>query len=153
MKRYQFRLAHVERVRRIQEEQARAELLASRQRLIEAGADLSRTVDAYEERRSKSPIAGTSQFRSARDRDQMLTMAVIAARSAEANALILVDQRLESWTEAAQAVSALERLDDRHRERHRIEADREEQAELDDLVPPRLAAEKSRLATKKRDKS
>ena len=142
MKRYQFRLAHVERVRRIQEEQARAELLASRQRLMQAGADLSRSVDRYEERRSSSSLSSSSQFRSNRDRDDLLTMAVVAARSAEANALILVDQRLDTWTEAARAVSALERLDDRQRERHQIEADREEQAELDDLVPPRLAAKK-----------
>jgi flagellar export protein FliJ len=142
MKRYQFRLAHVERVRRIQEEQARAELLAARQRLMQAGADLNRSVDRYEERRSSSSLSSSSQFRSHRDRDDLLTMAVVAARSAEANALILVDQRLASWTEAARAVSALERLDERQRERHQIEADREEQAELDDLVPPRLAAKK-----------
>lgn len=142
MKRYQFRLAHVERVRKIQEEQARAELLAARQRLMQAGADLNRQAEAYVERRSKSAAAGTSQFRSHRDRDEMLATAVMAARAAEANALILVDQRLDSWTEAARAVSALERLDERQRERHQIEVDRAEQAELDDLVPPRLVAKK-----------
>ncbi len=142
MKRYQFRLAHVERVRRIQEEQARADLLAARQRLIRAGADLSRNTETYDQRRSTSTRAGTSRFRSDRDHDHLLTMAVVAARAAEANALILVNQKLESWTEAARAVSALERLDERQRERHQIEVDREEQAELDDLVPPRLAAKK-----------
>lgn len=142
MKRYQFRLEHVARVRRIQEDQARAELLAARQRLMQAGADLTRNVEQYEERRSTSTLAPSSQFRSLRDHDDLLTMAVIAARSAEANAMLLVEQRLEGWTEAARAVSALDRLDDRQRERHQHDADREEQAELDDLVPPRLAAKK-----------
>lgn len=142
MKRYQFRLAHVERVRRIQEEQARADLLEAQRQLLDAGAETARAAQIYEQRRSKAASANTSQFRANRDRDRLLSQSVIAARTAEANAMILVNQRMESWTEAAQAVSALERLDERQRERHRLEADREEQAELDDLVPPRLAAKK-----------
>ena len=71
---------------------------------------------------------------------------MLAARAAEANALLLVNQRLEAWTQAASALSAMERLDERMRERHAAEAAREEQIELDDLVAPRLAL-KSREET------
>lgn len=142
MRRYRFRFEHVERVRRIQEEQARAELLASRQRLMQAGADLSRASDTYEARRSGSGLSAASDFRSARDRDALLTAAVVAARVAESNALLVVNQRLDAWTEAASAVSAMERLDERMRERHAADEAREEQAELDDLVAPRLALKK-----------
>ncbi len=146
MKRYHFRFAHVERVRRIQEEQARAELLAARRRLLEAGADVSRAAATYDERRSGGGSSRSGDFRSSRDRDALLSDAVLAARAAEANALLLVNQRLEAWTQAASALSAMERLDERMRERHAAEAAREEQIELDDLVAPRLAL-KSREET------
>jgi flagellar export protein FliJ len=142
VKRYRFRFEHVERVRRIQEERARAELLASRQRLIQAGADLSRASDHYDARRSGSGLSAASEFRSARDRDELLSASVVAARAAEANALLVVNQRLDAWTQAASALSAMERLDERMRDRHAADAVREEQVELDDLVAPRLAVKK-----------
>lgn len=142
MKRYRFRFEHVARVRQIQEEQARADLLAARQRLIQAGADLASRAEQYQARRSQLEMSSSAQFRSDRDRDEVLAMAVIAARSAEANAQLLVGQRLESWTEAAREVAALERLDERMRDRHREEEARKEQAEFDDLVSPRLARRK-----------
>lgn len=140
MKRYRFRFEHVERVRRIQEERARAELLAARHRLIRAGADLSQRVDEYEERRSGLGASNSGVFRSDRERDALLSQSVVAARAAEANALLVVNQRLEAWTEAARAVSAMERLDERMRDRHAADAAREEQLDLDDLVAPRVAA-------------
>ncbi|MDZ7678947.1 MAG: hypothetical protein U5K29_10390 [Acidimicrobiales bacterium] len=142
MKRYRFRFEHVARVRQIQEEQARADLLLARQRLIQAGADLASRAHQYEARRTRTERSSSSQFRSDRDRDDLLSMAVIAARSAEANAQLLLGQQLDAWTEAARKVSAMERLDERMRDRHSVEEAREEQAELDDLVSPRLAARK-----------
>ncbi|MFP3906763.1 MAG: flagellar FliJ family protein [Acidimicrobiales bacterium] len=142
MKRYRFRFEHVARVRQIQEEQARADLLLARQRLIQAGADLASRANQYEARRSRTERSSSSQFRSDHDRDDLLSMAVIAARSAEANAQLLFGQQLDAWTEAARKVSAMERLDERMREQHAIEEAREEQAEMDDLVSPRQAARK-----------
>ncbi|MGY6499373.1 MAG: flagellar export protein FliJ [Acidimicrobiales bacterium] len=140
MKRYSFRLEHVARVRRIQEEQARAELLAARQRLIRAGADLSLRSDEYERNRSAGRRADTRAFRSDRDQDDRLTQAVIAARVAEANARLLVGQRSEEWTHAARELSALERLDERRRAEHAAEELRLDQIDLDELVAPRVAA-------------
>jgi flagellar export protein FliJ len=139
MKRYHFRFAHVERVRRIQEEQARAELLAARRRLMDASAEVAKRSAQYEDRRSGVDPAVTADFRAARGSDDLLTGAVMAARAAEVNARLLVSQRLDAWTSAATALSAMERLDERLRERHALEAAREEQAELDDLVAPRAA--------------
>jgi flagellar export protein FliJ len=149
VKRYQFRFDHVTRVRQIQEDQARAELLAARHRLIQAGADLASRAEQYDQRRSQSSMSTASQFRSHRDRDQLLSMAVVAARAAETNAQLILAQRLEAWTEAARKVQAMERLDERERERHAAEAAREEQAELDDLVAPRVALDKQ--ASRKRE--
>lgn len=140
MKRYTFRLEHVARVRRIQEEQARAELLAARQRLIKAGADLSIRSEEYERGRSSAHRADTRAFRSEREHDERLTQAVIAARVAEANARLLVGQRSQEWTHAARELSALERLDERRRAEHAAEEARHEQIDLDELVAPRVAA-------------
>jgi flagellar export protein FliJ len=140
MKRYRFRFEHVERVRRIQEERARADLLAARHRLIQAGADLSQRADEYETRRSGSGLAASADFCSDRERDGLLSSSVVAARVAEANALLVVNQRLDAWTEAAKALSAMERLDERMRDRHELEVSKEEQADLDDLVAPRVVA-------------
>ncbi len=139
MRRYQFRFEHVARVRRIQEDQARAELLAARHRLLVAEAELASRSDDYRARRSSDASGSTSSFRSLRHQDDLLANAVTAARCAEANARLLVAQRIDVWTEAAQKVAAMERLDERDRERHSTEAAREEQAELDDLVAPRHA--------------
>lgn len=140
MKRYSFRLEHVARVRRIQEEQARAELIAARQRLLRAGADLSLRAEEYDRGRSGAHRVDTRAFRSEREQDQRLSDAVLAARAAEANALLLVGQRSEEWTHAARELSALERLDERRREEHAAEETRVEQIDLDELVAPRVAA-------------
>jgi hypothetical protein len=96
VKRYRFRFEHVAKVRQIQEEQARADLLLARHRLIQAGADLAARAQHYEARRSQSDLASASQFRSERDQDELMAMAVIAARSAEVNARLLVGQKLDS---------------------------------------------------------
>lgn len=140
MKRYRFRLEQVARVRHIQEEQARAELLASRVRLADAGADLSRRLERLDGRtptRGRNTLNG---FRAERTEGELLARAVTAARLAEANARLLVDQRVDEWTAAARETSTLERLDARARADHDAEVAREEQAQLDDLVTSRRAA-------------
>lgn len=141
MKRYQFRFEHVARVRKIQEDQARAELLAARHRLLVAEAELAARSDDYRARLSTETPGSAAVFRSQRHQDDLLATAVTAARCAEANARLAVSQRIDIWTEAARKVAAMERLDERDRERHAADAAREEQAELDDLVAPRHAIE------------
>lgn len=141
MRRYQFRFEHVARVRRIQEDQARAELLAARQRLLAAEAELAARSDDYRARLSTDAAGSSAAFRSHRHQDDLLAASVTAARCAEANARLALGHRIDLWTDAARKVAAMERLDERERERHSAEAAREEQAELDDLVAPRHAVE------------
>lgn len=139
MKRYRFRLEQVARVRRIQEEQARADMLAARQRLIDAGADLSLASQRLDQR-AITTSANAHLFRAERHHDELLTLAVTAARAAEANARLLVGRRTEEWTAAAREVAALERLELRSRAEHQIELDQDAQKQLDDLVSSRTAA-------------
>jgi flagellar protein FliJ len=139
MKRYRFRLEHVARVRRIQEEQARADMLAARQRLIDAGADLSFASQRLDQR-SITRSGHAHLFRAERHHDELLTLAVTAARAAEANARLLVGRRADEWTAAAREVSAIDRLESRARAVHDAEVEKENQKVLDDLVTSRVAA-------------
>jgi flagellar biosynthesis chaperone FliJ len=142
MKRYRFRLDQVSRVRRLQEESARADMLLARQRLIEAGADLSMASERLHQR-SISSSANAHLFRAERHHDERLTLAVTAARAAEANARLLVGRRAEEWTAAAREVSAIDRLEARARAVHDAEHERENQKILDDLVTSRMAARRN----------
>ena len=150
MKRYRFRLEQVARVRRIQEETARADMLAARQRLIEAGADLSLTSERLDQR-ALSHSTNAHLFRAERHHDELLSLAVTAARAAEANARLLVGRRSEEWSAAAREVSAIERLEARSRALHDAEAEREAQKDLDDLVTSRVAARASTQRTTTKD--
>jgi flagellar biosynthesis chaperone FliJ len=147
MKRYRFRLDQVARVRRLQEESARADMLMARQRLIEAGADLSMASERLDQR-SISQSQNAHLFRAERHHDERLTLAVTAARAAEANARLLVGRRAEEWTAAAREVSAIDRLEARARAAHDAELERENQKVLDDLVTSRMAARRNSEGTR-----
>jgi flagellar biosynthesis chaperone FliJ len=140
VKRYRFRLEQVARVRHIQEEQARAELLVARQRLVDAGADLSRRIERLDGRTPRRGRSSVNGFRAERTEGEVLARAVTAARLAEANARLLVHQRVDEWSAAAREVSTLERLDVRSRAEHDADAARDVQRELDDIVTSRRAA-------------
>lgn len=137
MKRYRFRLEQVARVRRIQEEQARNELHMARRRLLDAGTEAAHRAERLEHRSSQSGVLTASSFLAQRFEHQGLAQALLAARSAEANAALLLDSRIEEWMEAARQVSTLERLESRSRTAHQVEVDHEEQKELDDLITTR----------------
>lgn len=147
MKRYRFRLEQVARVRRIQEESARADMLAARQRLIDAGADLSMASERLDQR-SITRSNNAHLFRAERHHDELLTLAVTAARAAEANARLLVGRRTDEWTAAAREVSAIDRLETRARTAHADELEHEDQKVLDDLVTSRVAARRNTEGTR-----
>ncbi|QGG94645.1 hypothetical protein [Actinomarinicola tropica] len=140
MKRYRFRLEQVARVRKLQEDQARAEVMRARQRLIEAGADLSQSIERLDGKPRSSGHLTPGRFRAERTEEELLARAVLAARLAESNARLLVHQRVDEWAAAAREVSTLERLDERARAEHEVAAARDTQIELDDLVTTRRAA-------------
>jgi len=138
VKRYRFRLESVARVRRVREEQARAELLESRRKLDEAHAELQRRLGNYDQR-GRATAASPNSFRAERDRDARMANAVTAAMAAETAARTLVGRRVDEWVAAARESAALDRLDLRRREEHDEEVRRAEQRELDDLAAGRTA--------------
>lgn len=134
MKKYRFRLEAVLRVRRIEEERAQGVLLAAYQALREADAELERRLDHY--RTVTAPDGSVPQhaFIAARSRQDGAASAVVAAGTARLAAEAEVERARQEWTEAAARVKALERLDDRRREEHALEALRQETIVLDEVA-------------------
>jgi flagellar export protein FliJ len=141
MRKFKFRLQSVLRVRRIQEDMARSELLYANA----AARQTERVVDARVVRyRDMDRPAGLQQ-----EPEFALTWftldaaagAVDVARVLQVEALATVAERRAEWSEASMRVAALERLEERQRALHTIEIKRDEDRVTDDLVVSRYARE------------
>lgn len=139
MKRYQFRLEPVLRVRRIEEDVARGALAAAQVQLAEADAWLAATSSRYEGRATPGGPAPATSWLAGRAAVDLAAASVLAAGSRRAEATQQLDQQREALGQARQKVSALERLDERHRDEHAVAARRDEDATVDDLVTSRHA--------------
>src|SRR3974390_1713764 len=121
MKRYQFRLASVLRVRRIQEEQARAPLLPANQSVRAAHLHLASRIGHLESLPKPAAVASTPSFLADQGPlaavSSALSLASVAKQVAEESA---TEKRL-AWQVTAQRVESLERLDDRARSEHALE--------------------------------
>jgi len=132
MKRYRFALEAVLRVRRAQEEAAVFALAAAhatRRRAEEAEAEAVARCDG------NVPTAGvhdSEQFRSERDEAERLAATAMARADAVARAVAEARQRQADWTQAARAVAALERLDERRRQEWAVAEQRAEAAVVDE---------------------
>ena len=143
MKRYQFRLEKVMKVRRIQQDQARAGVVEARRRADEAVAESARRLDAYATCPAPSTAVPAAAFLAARALHELKAQALVIARDGEEAAWEVVSLRLDEWSDAARRVSALERLDARRREEYALELRRDEDAQVDDLVVSRARAGRS----------
>lgn len=139
MKRYTFRLHQVLRVRRIQEDEARAEVLLARRDADLAGRRVRDRLGAYDRFAYTAGAVPAARHLVERARHEVAAGQVTFARDREAQAWRVVADRLEAWTAAAQKVQALERLDERRRAEHALDAQREAEREVDDLVIARSA--------------
>lgn len=138
MKRYRFRLEQVRRVRQVQEDLAAAALGAARQEEAAATAALERRNRAVATR----PRAAGAHDGAVLQAQQVVWEAELRALSAASSALSTasasVAEQRDLWLAASRRVRALELLDERRREEHRIEADRAEASRVDDLVAARF---------------
>jgi flagellar export protein FliJ len=80
-------------------------------------------------------------FIAQRSQADRLAAAVRTAAGREIEAVAVQREKRDDWGVHAQRVASLERLDDRARDEHRIEADREELKLVDDLVTSRFGRE------------
>ncbi len=139
-KRSSFRLQTVLRVRRAQEETARAELARENRQVQAATTGRDHAAQRYREVPVSSGAVAASVFqREAATADlaaATLLDAHVRLSLAEAQAAVALRQ----WREAAQRVEALERLELRRLEEVRTEEARQESASVDDLVTARYIA-------------
>lgn len=140
MKRYAFRLDAVLRLRRAEQEQARASLAAAntelRSLLVQRDQEARRYADLVAGPGALD-VAGLAAERSAAE----LAAASLRAcedRVAEAATRAAIAQ--VAWLEAHRRVLALERLEQRRRAEHEAAVLREEVALVDDLVNARYLA-------------
>jgi flagellar export protein FliJ len=137
MKKFQFRLEPVLRVRRIQEEQARARLMEANRDAAHAAARVEQRLTDYERAPRPAGVLTFEAYERAMFHLDAAAAAVGIARAAHRDAIVEVEARRAAWTEAKQRVATLERLEDRRRLEHAIAARRDEDRLVDDLVVAR----------------
>jgi flagellar protein FliJ len=139
LKRFRFRLEQVLRVRRLQEDMARAALQ-------HANLDARRAADAVNARIEEYGAAARPEGAQTYDTFNRMQShldnaagAITVARGLYLQALGVVEERRAEWAAARQRVAALERLEQRRRDEYDIEARRAEDRLVDDLVVARHA--------------
>lgn len=140
MKKYGFRLESVRRVRRLQEDMAKAALAGANGEVKSAIAAVEARVAGYETRVSNFSAAtvGVDAFMRSRWLDGLAGDALVIARQDQAAAEQRAAERREEWSAKAREVKALDRLDERRREEYRIEYERDLDAQTDDIVTGRF---------------
>jgi flagellar protein FliJ len=133
VKRYRFRLETVLRVRRLEEDAARAGLLAANRAVAQACAGRDRALTHYRGLPAELGPSSTADLRRNRQRAELAAAVLTARQAALDEAAREVVRTREHWMEAVSRVKVLERLDQRRREEHRLEAERAETRFLDDV--------------------
>jgi flagellar export protein FliJ len=135
-----FRLETVLRVRRAQEETARAELARENREVHSAATGRDTAAQRYREVPVSSGPVAVSVFQREAASADLAAATLLDAHTrlslAEAQAAVALRQ----WREAAQRVEALERLELRRLEELRTDDARRESASVDDLVTARYIA-------------
>ena len=137
MKKYKFRLDNVLRVRRTEEDLAKAELARANARVAEAVALVDLRMSHYSSLPAPGGAGSTANFMSIRFRQETAARAVVAAKAARVAALQDAEAYRAAWSQNAQQVAVLERLDDRRRTEPEFEAARQADLEVDDIVVTR----------------
>jgi flagellar biosynthesis chaperone FliJ len=133
MKRYTFNLGTVLRARQLQEDTARAALQRAHMAALAAELAANSSRAHYEELKAPSD----EEFMAHRQRSELAAQAVLGAQDRLAGAREAVTASMSEYVVAAKAVSVLEHLDERRRQEHALATQRQEVAEVDELVTNR----------------
>ncbi|HTL86900.1 MAG TPA: flagellar FliJ family protein [Acidimicrobiia bacterium] len=144
MKRFRFRLEQVLRIRRLQEDQARAALLAAHHDAHLAATRVEQRLATYAERAFPEGPQTYEAFEQTLFMLDSAAGAVELARIAHRESLDVVDDRRADWAATQRRVAALERLEERRREEHALHARRDEDRLVDDIVVARYGRGTSR---------
>ena len=139
MRRYRFRLEPVLRVRRQEQDAARAAVLAATARTSAEGEALAERDQAYAAGTTAHGSRSAADFVHVQEHRAALGRAVLEQRRRLQEAEVRLAHARTGWTAAAVRVGALDRLDDRQRAEHTARAQKEEEMVVDDLVVSRFA--------------
>jgi flagellar biosynthesis chaperone FliJ len=134
LKRFQFRLETVLRVRRLQEEQAEAALMRANAGARDAARRVHDAVEAYAASDRPDGPQSFDEFHRSRARFERAAGAVDVAHAGHRDALRGVDERRDDWSAAHARVAVLERIESRRREEHDADVRRQEERLVEDLV-------------------
>jgi len=137
MKKYSFSLSKVLRVRKIQEEQAAARLVAAQLVATAAAARAAESRHALAARCARQGLQSSAAFLGWAEMATLAGEAFSDAKTDAARAHDDVEARRNDWSSAAARVSALEHLDERGRAAHTVERRRDETKTADDIVVTR----------------
>jgi len=137
VKKYSFSLSKVLRVRKIQEEQAAAQLAAARVLANAAATREAASRHALATRCARHGLQSSASFLAWAETTMLAGEAYRAAKTDAVRAGEAVEERRNEWSSAATRVSALEHLDERGREAFTVERRREETKTADDIVNTR----------------
>ncbi|MFZ4583724.1 MAG: hypothetical protein ACOYNI_00665 [Acidimicrobiia bacterium] len=137
MKKYRFPLATVLRVRRIEEERAKAELLRANRETHDAEVVVETRTQHLRALPTPADADSPGALRGQHDQGMIAAASASFAASALVAKRAAAAARRSEWADAQMRVNALERLDDRMREGHAVEVVRAEQNVIDDLVAAR----------------
>ncbi|MCU1374703.1 MAG: hypothetical protein JWO68_1989 [Actinomycetia bacterium] len=134
MKKYRFRLEAVLRVRRIEEDRAKGDLLLANRAVADAEAELDRRLDHYRTVTGTEGVVSQEAYLVGRARQDAAAASVVAAGAARLAAEAEADRMRAIWAGCAMRVRALERLDERRRDEHAGEVLRDEVIVLDEIA-------------------
>lgn len=137
MKRYQFRAEKVLRIRRLQEDIARATVVGARRDEDAAQTGLDASQQRYSELSSPPSAQTSAAFLMVRAQAGHRANAVTLARQHRQAAAEATAAALGSWRAAHRKVEGLERLDERRRADRHVEVRRDEDAQADEIVVAR----------------
>lgn len=139
MKKYAFRLETVRRVRRVQEDQAKGELLRKNAAVQLANKTVTEKNAEYETAVQFTPahVTGIDHFMRRRYLNELAGLALVAAKSSLAAAESEAEIARATYTDAAKRVRALDRLDEKAKEAHAEEVEHAAVVETDDVVSGR----------------
>lgn len=137
MNRYKFRLDQVRNVRRVQEDQALAAFLRAQRAAADAADAAANRRTRYDAESRVTPSGSTGLFVADHERLAWGAAAVEAASQALADARWAAGELRTEWSETARRVAALDRLDERLRAEHAVEAQRAFERQVDDIVVAR----------------
>jgi flagellar export protein FliJ len=141
MRRFQFRLATVLRVRRVEEERVRGALALANAARRRAETELSHAEERLAATPEPAGVVSLAAYRAWRATGELRAEGWHVASERVSRAAEVAEERRQAWAKAAVRVAALERLEERRRDAWRQELSRAEVREVDDLVTSRFQPE------------